>query len=365
MAKYKSNKQHAPIDTDVQIPAAIRAAAARSEQLHQQMYQGTSEPPTPANDDPNRGNDGGDKQQPPAPQEQPNEPSAQPEEQPNPPAPEPAPQPAQPPAQQGSDADWQHRYNSLKGRYEAQERTIHGLNQRIADLEALLARSTATPPAQQRTPENTFQKLITPEDEETYGKDFISVAQRAAEEKLSPEIQFLKKQVDDLSRTLSGVAQTTEVVQKRTVYSYLDENIPNWRSINKDPKFVAWTNLPDPFSGAIRIELLRDAFNKGDGPRVLRFFQGFLADEAATDPVRREPDKPRETGKVPLSALAAPGRATTPAATQVPGEKETITHAQIANFYRLVHQGYYRGNEAEKERLEKMIFEAQREGRIV
>lgn len=108
-----------------------------------------------------------------------------------------------------------------------------------------------------------------------------------------------------------------------------------------------------------------DAFEKADGQRVLRFFQGFLSDEAATGPATTQTEPPN--GKVPLETFAAPGRAKAPAASVAiaPVEKETITHAQIAAFYSDVQRGRFRGNEAEKDRLEAMIFEAQAEGRVV
>ncbi len=209
-------------------------------------------------------------------------------------------------------------------------------------MEGLLASKVETPP-QARTPDLTF-KPVTQEEKDNYGEEFIDVATRAAAEKLSPEISRLTEELNRLKGTISNVAEKTE-----------------------NPKFIAWANLPDPFSGAIRMPMLQDAFRKGDAPRVLRFFQGFLSDEAATGPASTaQPEMPN--GKVPLESLAAPGRAKAPAASvppQTPGEKETITHAQIASFYLAVQKGHYKGNEEEKNRLERMIFDAQAEGRVI
>ena len=78
--------------------------------------------------------------------------------------------------------------------------------------------------------------------------------------------------------------------------------------------------------------------------------------------MRPAPAQP-PAGKVPLEAFAAPGRAKTAAAT-APAEKPIITRAQIATFYADKAAGKYRGKEAEADRLERMIFEAQRDGRI-
>ena len=113
--------------------------------------------------------------------------------------------------------------------------------------------------------------------------------------------------------------------------------------------------------------MLQEAHRNGEAQRVLQFFKGFLSDEAVTAPAGDQPGKVTSLGneKTPLENFAAPGRAKAPAASSAPGEKETISRAQIANFYRMVNQGHYRGNDAEKNRLEQMIFDAERDGRIV
>jgi hypothetical protein len=47
------------------------------------------------------------------------------------------------------------------------------------------------------------------------------------------------------------------------------------------PEFHDWLKLQDTFSDAIRHELLTAAYERNDIPRVLAFFNGFLAQEAA------------------------------------------------------------------------------------
>lgn len=339
-------KKLSPIDENVQLPAAIRAAAARSNALHQKAY----EEPTQQNAEPKagEGENGGEGKQKEADTQAQAEPKTGAEN---------TPAPAQ------GDEDWQHKYNSLKGRYDRQDDTIRQLNGRISQLEGLLSRASATPAPEKRTAENTF-KAISPEDREAYGDDFLDVAARAAQEKLSPEMEAMRRELNEMRGQLSGVAQRTQATTQQTLQQFMDSNLKDWRTINRDPKFIAWTNLPDPYSGAIRINMLKDAYEQGDAQRVLRFFQGYLTDEATMAPAPgNEPETPR--GKVPLETFAAPGRAKAPATTQVPGEKETISRAQIAAFYLDVQKGKYRGNDAEKDRLERMIFAAEAEGRVV
>lgn len=347
----RTAKQHAPIDETVPIPAAIRAAGARAAELHKQAYE---EPTPPQPEAPPA------EATPPAPAPQPEAPPAAQ----TPPAPQPEASTAQP---DNGQRNWENDFKAMKGRYDSSLQTIAGLNGRISQLEQLLSRAPApaAPPAQQRTPDLTF-KPVTADERENFGDEFLDVAARAAAEKFAPTITSLTQELEQLKRTMIDVTTKSADDIKRENWAFLDSKMPNWRTVNRDQNFIAWANLPDPFSGVIRMAMIRDAFDKGDAPRVLRFYQGFLSDEAATGPAAQQTETPGN-GKVPLESFAAPGRATSPAASvqQAPVEKETISHAQIAAFYLAVQKGHYKGNEAEKDRLERMIFEAQADGRVV
>lgn len=333
-------------DPEVKLPAAIRAAAARSQTLHDQAY--TPDAPAPQTPAQQPGNGGEEGNTPKPNAEAPRQEETRTEG-------DPAPAPAT-----GAD-DWQHKYNSIKGRYDRAEETMRSLNGRIAQLEGLLASASAAP-RQQPTPDLQFKSSITDKDRADFGEDFIDVASRAARDTITPEVAELRARLARLEGTVTDVSSKTVEQTRQTMYSYLDSQLPDWRKINRDPNFIGWTNLQDPLSGAIRLDMMKRAFDQGDAQRVLLFFKGFLSDEAAPAPVQAKPDP---TGKVPLETFAAPGRAKAPAAATAPGEKETISQAQISQFYADVNRGKYRGNEAEKERLERMIFSAQAEGRIV
>lgn len=361
VSELKSKTAHLPpIDENVNIPAAIRAASQRASELHNAVYNTADD----AGED-DAAKEAAAQEAAAKAQEKADEDARKQEEaeaakkesatagkEPTPSTPE----------------DWEHKYNSMKGRYDRSEETIRGLNSRIGQLENLLAAATTKPREQQPTPDLKFGKL-TDKDREDFGEDFLDAASRAAEEKLGPYIAKLEDRIRQLGGSVENVATATAQSARERMYAHLDDNMPNWREINKDPKFVAWCNLRDPYSGAIRIDMMKDAHAKSDGTRVLEFFRGFLKDEAASDPAGGKPEPLKTPGegksKVPLSEFAAPGRAKAPAATVVPGEKETISQAQIAAFYRDVNKGKYRGNEAEKNRLEAEIFQAQAEGRVV
>lgn len=329
------------VDTDVNIPAAVKMAAARAEALSQQIYGANEE--TPTNED--------------TPAELQADALTQ---QGNTEQPTPAPEKV---TQQGNDDEsWEHKYKSMKGRHDRAQEQIKAMADQITDLQNLMARmqTTASTSVEQRP-----ERLITEEEERDYGPDFLKVVGKKAKEELSPEVFALKKQVADLEAKLQSVGGHVAQDARTRMLSTLDDRLPAWRDINYSEDFKSWLQLPDTYSGVIRHELLKAAYERNDSPRVLAFFNGFLAEEAAVAPAEQGPDLGTTVvPKVPLQELAAPGRAKTGAATGAPAEKPFFTRAQITQFYADSAAGKYKGRDADRERIEKQIFEATREGRL-
>ena len=346
MAKKTVNSH---IDESVKIPSVVLAAAAKSQELHEAVY--PSDSPAPVDTD----------QAAPPEADAPADPAIVSPTTVSPVAPpaeivvqaHPAPTP-QP------DTSWEHKYNSMKGRYERSETTIKHLTDRIAGMEATIASMAVAAPA---TVEPSAPKsLVTTKDVEDFGEDFLDVIGRKAKETVSPEVAELKAQVASLTQRLENVGAYVGQDARSRMHDQLNTRCPNWKEINESEKFLNWLALPDAYSGAIRHQLLKAAYTANDAPRVLAFFNGFLAEEAASTPTTPVPDT---STKIPLEELAAPGRARTAAAAAIaPAEKPTFTRAQITSFYRDVANGKYAGRDDDKNRLEQQINDAAREGRI-
>lgn len=257
----------------------------------------------------------------------------------------------------------QKKYDSVNGRYKASQKEVARLQAQVEGLQNVIAAMNEMPvPA---SPEIKVEKLLTPEEENEYGKDLLEVIGKKAKEEVSPLLSGLVKQIEDLTKLVRGLGGQVQAKTTTDVASFMDDKLPNWREINTDQNFLDWLALPDAYSGVIRHELLKAAYSRGDANRVLTFFNGYLEEEAATKPVGgRQPNPtPARPAKVPLESLAAPGRAKT-APAPAPAEKPIFTRAEIAQFYADVAAGRYRGREADKDKFERDIFSAQAEGRI-
>lgn len=326
-------------DPNIKIPAAVRLLAEQADAAFRQAHPQASPAATP--------------DAPPA------DPVAA-----TPPA-EPPPAPAPIVTPMGNDTiNWEHRYKSMEGRYKRAENDILAMSEQIRTMQSQLATAMTQPTAP--TPkELEAASLLSPKEIEEYGNEFLDVVGKRAKETLSSEFVAIKNELDQLKKVVQGTTQVTAAQSRRNLEATLEEKIPNWRDVNVDPAFHSWLALPDLFSGAIRHTLLTAAYEQNDAPRVVAFFKGFLSQEAASAPHTSEP-APADpmSGKIPLEQLAAPGRAKTAAAQNAPAEKPIFTHAQISGFYADVNRGKFRGRDDEKNRLERAIIEAGREGRI-
>lgn len=342
---------HLPVDPNASIPDSVKRAAEQADALHKQVYEQPVEPPPESADE-----------APPAPAE---------------PAPTEVAPPSQPPSQppmqvephDDSTASWEHRYNSMKGRFEASQRTIQQMQDQMRDLGDELVRTQGLLQSLQQTPAPAAQpltkKFITQDDEDNFGGELIDVARRAAMEAIGPELDSLRNENKDLRDRVQNSA-------KRDVVSALNAEVPNWRAVNRAPEFKHWLSLRDIYSGAVRKQMLDVAYQAADAPRVVAFFKGFLAEAhqspapAADTPPPTQQEPPAKAPAIPLETLSAPGRARQASADVSPGggAKPIYTRAQISKFYADVRRGAYHGRETEKAALEADIFAAQSEGRV-
>ncbi len=336
----------APIDTSVIIPDHVRRAAELAESFYKPQEQSSAEvapePPPPA--------------------------EAAPQQEPPPPI-ERAPvndSVVSPSREELQDDTWAARYNSMKGRWEASQRTIGSMQEQMSQLGDELMRTQQLLRGQSVEPQQhapSHPKLITAEDEQAYGPEIIDLARRAAMETMGPEIEHLRAENQNLKQRVTTTA-------KSEVRQILAQSVPNWQVINRSPEFKNWLRLRNVYTGDVRQNMLNAAYEAADAPKVAAFFKDFLREGIATGqmapaPQQEQPPAPR-VAAVALETLSAPGRAR-PASgefSSAPADKPIYTRAQIASFYRQVQQGHYAGRETAKAQLEASIFAAQSEGRV-
>ena len=366
-------------DPNVRVPDVVARAAAAADAAHKAAYGDqavtapvTDAPVIPAALAPPEIKDTGDKQisivaadDPKVPDRE-QVPDTPPVDTPKVPARETSPKPA---PQLGTPEQEHHKFLAMQGRYQQSQGVISAMQTQMQELGDELQRVhlmlQQRGPVPSSGPGNTPRigvGVLTDEDKAAYGEELTTFVMKAAKDAVAPELSQLEQENLKLRQQVTRQAQNT-------LYGQLRAAVPDWESINTNPRFVAWLRLPDVYSQQVRSTMLKQAFQAANAPRVIAFFKGFLQEEVATGHVQaprseQSIEAPREPA-VPLSTFAAPGPAR-PATgdTQVPDAKPVYTRTYIKGFYDQVRAGLWAGREADKARLESDIFAAQREGRV-
>jgi hypothetical protein len=252
----------------------------------------------------------------------------------------------------------------MKGRFEQQ---IRGLSEQIAAQQRHIEQLAMQPrPSAPAAPE--AKRLLTDEEVNDFGPEFLDVVGRRAEEIFMPKAQAYEAKINQLEAQLQGVGGFVQRTARQEMMDQLDAEAPGWRDVNLSDEFKAWLALPDPFTGAIRHEQLKAAWGRNATSQAKAFFKGFLAEEAAMNPVRGSPAPARVPSngspRPSLEDFAAPGRAKSAATGTVPAEKPVYTRPEITKFYTDVAAGRWRGREDERKRIDNDIQLAGIEGRI-
>ena len=290
----------------------------------------------------------------------------------------PSPQPTDHPQSAEDDQTWEQRYKSLHGRFENTQRSNQQMSERMTQMEQLIASMQARghePERPDAAVPITKPKLVTDQEASDYGEEMLTVVGKRAREEFFPEFEQLAARLKRIESRVDGAAQVIDNSQKMNVYQTLQQQIPDWKTINKSDEFKAWLGRPDDFSGRRRMDMLKEAFDRHEPGRVLAFFRGFLTEATGTPPNNSSPGNSAPplangqtgqgngSGKPSLEDFAAPGRARS-APQELPPDKPVYTSAFIAKFMADKRTGKYRGREADADAIERDIYQAQHEGRI-
>lgn len=269
------------------------------------------------------------------------------------------------PAPPENDKLMEQRYRTLQGMYNAEVPRLQAHNRdlanRVQQLEGLLStmsqQKASTPPAQ--------VKLVTDKDVEEFGEETIDVVRRAAREEYVPALEKIAQLEQTIQQLQSNVVpQVQSVLQNQAAstdqqfWAGLQHHVPNWREVNNNPLFHKWLLEYDPLTGVKRQNILEDAQRRYDLPRVVAFFNTWIGMNGNGNNANSSSSK--------LDSQIAPGRSRGAGnSANTSQQNRTYTPRDIEMFFNDVRMGKYKGKEAERDRIERDIFAAQKDGRIV
>jgi len=189
--------------------------------------------------------------------------------------------PVQPQLQDGD--TWEHKYNVLQGKYnsdltelrsdlEKQAGTIANLNSLIVSLNANSPAPAAEPSFQEARPQDG-QEELDPDKFAGYGAEMIDL------------VNLVKQQASELA-LLKG--ETGKIAEKQVkseadiYYDALDLDVNDWRTLNKNPDFLAWLREPDGLSTTPRQDNMTAAHMALDAKGVAKYFLAYKSNGKQT-----------------------------------------------------------------------------------
>lgn len=268
--------------------------------------------------------------------------------------------------------DWEQRYRSLQGRFDAEVRQSREMRGELNGLRAMVENLQRQPPPQPQgnmAPQQRYAQppshQIPQADIDAYGMELIEGTQRWAEARVAQRLQDYERRLMSLEGGQQQIHQMT--AQQRCDWE-LDRAMPNWRDVNASDAFMAWLQEYDVFSGQQRLAMLRDAYGAGDANRTLAFFRAFQREHTAVSPPLgispNAPPAPGAGAQVPLAQLASPGRGA--GSIREPGAQPAARvwrEGEISRLSREYQRGLWNGREDEYNRRWEDAVAAGREGR--
>lgn len=250
-----------------------------------------------------------------------------------------------------SEETWKQKYKTLNGMFNAEVPRLHQqVKQLTAKMEQMNSRMVekAAEPAPERL------KLVTDQEIETFGPDLLDVQRRIVKEEHSQFEYELKQMREENSKLREQVQNTDIQMDTMSFEKRLARAVPDFESINDDPKWVGWLDEIDPILRAARRTVAQQAFDTGDVEAIADYVRMF---KGAQTPVRID------TRQTELERQVAPGR-TGSSGSNIAPQVKLYTEAQAAAVFLKVRDMNIRGQRDEAATLEAEISTAYMEGRV-
>lgn len=257
----------------------------------------------------------------------------------------------------------EHKYSVLAGKYNSEIARVTGRAEQLAaDNAVLLSRLQAqpAPPAPARVEDRFDLTVVTPKEREEFGEELVQMMARIAKANSGAEVDRLSREIASMRGQVQQTQQIGVESRREKIWAQLDAKIPDWRVINNSQQFVDWLQNIDIMSGRPRQEGLSQAFEAGDGSRVVGIFSRFVQEDSSSRP----------TPDAPAAALVDQGTLVAPAAGRGGSQEapngssgKIWSEQEINDFYSRVQRG--RIGSEEKKALEAEIMAAVTSGRVV
>ncbi len=277
-------------------------------------------------------------------------------------------EPPKPPVVDEEAAKWKHKYQTIQGMYNSHVPQLQNkvkqlgedLEKALRDVEAL---KTATKPAVSGSPTS----LVTPKDEEAFGKDLVDLARRIAVEQFAPVEERYQKQITELTKKLESSVQEVTTGSEQTAFqTFLDRlsiRLPSWQQIQETPECQEWLSSRVPGTDFSWDAALKDAAKRKDVEKALEVFSVFFQRYPQLDPNKKPAPAPAPAPSAELQRQVSPNKSGSAAPTAAPNRRFYTSREYEQESMRQMRLEQH-GRTTEAKQIEAELNAALAEGRI-
>lgn len=263
-------------------------------------------------------------------------------------------------AEKKTRASWKARFSSYKA---ATDKTISNLRKenqsfisQLQDARVKIDTLSGKVASLLAKDEDMFSGVVTSEDIEMIGPEAIDVVKkttkRATESAVSPLIKEIERLKEKEQRRDREALDEKIKINYKSFLKDLGGLVPDYATIDKDPKFKSYMEEFDPQTGEKRVDIFRRAEDYLDAPRIAEFFLDYK------DSI---PKSKRSILEENITPEGSQGSGTQMAVSQ---EKESFSQVEVDKFFRDYAKGLYRNKEKEATQIEARITKAYMTGNI-
>jgi len=255
--------------------------------------------------------------------------------------------------------DWEQKYRSLQGHFNAEVPRLHQQNKELASQLQAMQQQIADIQKPKQQP--TDDRLVTDEDVSQYGADLIDLQRRVTREVVREFVNPLKEELAQrdakINQLETMLGKTGGDVATLSFEQRLERAIPDFPQLNADPKWIAWLDAVDDYTGEPRRAYAEYIYNQGNVDK-LKQIVGFY--KKATG--QQAQDQQRQQRKTELERQTQPTR--TASASSVPAGERIYTEAEFNRLWNKVRELYAKGQNDEANQLDIELTQATMQGRV-
>ncbi len=195
------------------------------------------------------------------------------------PKPQAAPEPTPQPAREETVDYWKSRFDTLRGKFDAEVPTLH---QQLKEQAAQLNQLKAALDEKQSQPEPKDKPKAHEKFVEDYGGDMVemvtTISTSVVRDAVAQEIASLRKEFGAMQDQVGFVSEQVVMSESDKFWTGVMALVPEWKQIDNDPSWVEWLNSTPEFGEDTYREMAGKAIQKRNAQKIAALVKKWKSD---------------------------------------------------------------------------------------